>query len=49
MVLDAGKLVEFDTPHKLLKKESGFLRDLVNESEDREALIELAYKYATTG
>lgn len=47
MVLDAGKLVEFDTPHKLLKKENGFLRDLVNESEDREALIKLADKSAT--
>lgn len=47
MVLDAGKLVEFDTPQNLLKKENGFLRDLVNESEDKEVLIELARKSAT--
>lgn len=47
MVLDAGKLVEFDTPKNLLAKEKGFLRALVNESEDKEYLIELANKAAT--
>ena len=40
MVLDAGKLVEFDTPKKLLQ-EGGFLRRLVEESEDRDELLKL--------
>lgn len=38
MVLDAGKLVEFDTPKNLLKNEGGLLKSLVDESGDREAL-----------
>ena len=37
MVLDAGHLVEFDSPEKLLKQES-LLRALVDESVDKEAL-----------
>lgn len=44
MVLDAGKLVEFDTPRNLLGREKGFLRALVDESEDKEMLVELANK-----
>jgi ABC-type multidrug transport system fused ATPase/permease subunit len=42
MVLDAGKLVEFDSPKTLLTKEGGFLRALVDESADKEALHALA-------
>lgn len=42
MVLDAGKLVEFDTPKNLLKKEEGFLRALVDESADKAVLVKLA-------
>ncbi|KAG6899540.1 hypothetical protein C0993_009321 [Termitomyces sp. T159_Od127] len=38
MVLDAGNIVEFDAPHVLLQKNNGFLRTLVDESGDREAL-----------
>ncbi|KAG6834827.1 hypothetical protein H0H93_007119 [Arthromyces matolae] len=42
MVLDAGKIVEFDSPHLLLQKEGGVLRTLVNESEDCEELSAVA-------
>ncbi|KAH8108770.1 GM23954 [Phellopilus nigrolimitatus] len=42
MVLDAGKLVEFDSPKILLEKESGLLRALVDESDDRDVLLKLA-------
>ncbi|KAI5122638.1 hypothetical protein M0805_008723 [Coniferiporia weirii] len=42
MVLDAGQVVEFDSPKKLLEKEKGFLRALVDESDDREILHKLA-------
>ncbi|KAJ7630177.1 multidrug resistance-associated ABC transporter [Roridomyces roridus] len=36
MVLDAGHIVEFDSPKKLLKIEGGKLRAMVDESRDRE-------------
>ena len=42
MVLDAGKLVEFDTPAALLKKEGGFFKSLVDNSGDRSALYAMA-------
>ncbi|KAJ7495858.1 hypothetical protein B0H11DRAFT_2000914 [Mycena galericulata] len=42
MVLDAGRVVEFDTPKVLLKKKHGLLRALVDESGDREALYKMA-------
>ena len=42
MVLDAGRLVESDTPKNLLKNEKGFLRALVDESDDKDKLFELA-------
>ena len=42
MVLDAGRLVEFDTPKNLLKNETGLLRSLVNESDDKDVLLKLA-------
>ncbi|KAF8477848.1 hypothetical protein JB92DRAFT_2801159 [Gautieria morchelliformis] len=44
MVLDAGNMVEFDSPANLLKKTGGFLKSLVDESGDREALYQLAEK-----
>ncbi|KAF8904953.1 P-loop containing nucleoside triphosphate hydrolase protein [Mucidula mucida] len=42
MVLDAGNLVEFDSPAQLLKNEKGFLRALVDESNDKAALYAMA-------
>ena len=41
MVLDAGRLVEFDTPKALLQK-NGLLRALVDESGDKAALYAMA-------
>ncbi|KAJ7134490.1 P-loop containing nucleoside triphosphate hydrolase protein [Mycena epipterygia] len=38
MVLDAGRIVEFDTPLNLLKDNTGHLRALVEESSDRDVL-----------
>jgi hypothetical protein len=38
MVLDGGKLVEYDSPKNLLGQEGSFFRALVDESGDREAL-----------
>ncbi|KAJ7778321.1 hypothetical protein B0H16DRAFT_1711830 [Mycena metata] len=42
MVLDAGRIVEFDTPKELLKNKSGMLRALVDESGDKHALYKMA-------
>lgn len=42
MVLDAGRIVEFDKPSELLKNPEGKLRALVDESGDREHLFEMA-------
>ncbi|KAJ6578766.1 multidrug resistance-associated ABC transporter [Mycena vulgaris] len=42
MVLDAGCIVEFDTPRKLLEVEDGVFRALLDESEDRDALYAMA-------
>ncbi|KAF8528008.1 P-loop containing nucleoside triphosphate hydrolase protein [Hysterangium stoloniferum] len=42
IVLDAGNMVEFDTPSNLLKKDGGYLKSLVDESGDRAALYEMA-------
>lgn len=42
MVLDAGQIVEFDTPQNLLKKEGGKLKGLVDESGDKKALYAMA-------
>ncbi|KZV63837.1 P-loop containing nucleoside triphosphate hydrolase protein [Peniophora sp. CONT] len=41
MVLDAGRIVEFDSPKVLLKKNGGFFKSLVEESSDKEALYAL--------
>jgi ABC-type multidrug transport system fused ATPase/permease subunit len=42
MVLDAGRMVEFDRPSELLKKEKGMLRALVDESGDADRLVAMA-------
>lgn len=42
MVLDAGHIVEFDTPQTLLKDPHGKLRSLVDESADRDLLYAMA-------
>ncbi|KAL0950639.1 hypothetical protein HGRIS_007427 [Hohenbuehelia grisea] len=48
MVLDAGRIVEFDSPKELLKNKKGKLRALVDESGDREALIAMAESTKST-
>ncbi|KAF5377185.1 hypothetical protein D9615_006331 [Tricholomella constricta] len=42
MVLDAGRIVEFDSPTELLKLSHGRLRALVDESGDRDVLYDMA-------
>jgi len=42
MVLDAGRMVEFDTPSELLKNDKGMLRALVDESGDKNNLVAMA-------
>ncbi|KIP03407.1 hypothetical protein PHLGIDRAFT_242940 [Phlebiopsis gigantea 11061_1 CR5-6] len=42
MVLDAGRLVEYDAPKALLRKEGSLLRALVDESADKDALYAMA-------
>ncbi|KAF8157942.1 P-loop containing nucleoside triphosphate hydrolase protein [Crassisporium funariophilum] len=42
MVLDEGRIVEFDTPKILLQDERGMLRSLVDGSGDKAALYSLA-------
>jgi ABC-type multidrug transport system fused ATPase/permease subunit len=42
LVLDAGHLVEFDTPRNLLAKEGSVFKALVDRSGDKEKLIKLA-------
>ncbi|TCD61149.1 hypothetical protein EIP91_008843 [Steccherinum ochraceum] len=42
MVLDSGRIAEFDKPTELLKNEKGLLRRLVDESGDREKLVAMA-------
>ncbi|KAE9403967.1 P-loop containing nucleoside triphosphate hydrolase protein [Gymnopus androsaceus JB14] len=41
MVLDEGRIVEFDSPKSLLEKEGGMFRALVDESADRAQLYAL--------
>ena len=48
MVLDAGRIVEFDSPRELLKLEKGKLRSLVDESGDRDNLFAMAEGNATS-
>ncbi|KAF5389764.1 hypothetical protein D9757_005974 [Collybiopsis confluens] len=42
MVLDAGRLIEFGAPAEMLRDKNGKLRELVDESSDKEALLKLA-------
>ncbi|KIJ45712.1 hypothetical protein M422DRAFT_29796 [Sphaerobolus stellatus SS14] len=42
LVLDAGSLVEYDSPANLLKQKGGYLKSLVDESGDRETLYAMA-------
>jgi len=44
MVLDAGSIVEFDTPLALLSNKDGRLRALVDQSHDKDVLMEMAEK-----
>ncbi|EKM51055.1 uncharacterized protein PHACADRAFT_128771 [Phanerochaete carnosa HHB-10118-sp] len=43
MVIDAGRLVEFDTPRVLLEKEDGLLHALVEQSADKDLLYMAAH------
>jgi len=49
LVLDAGRLVEFDTPAALLAKASGAFKTLVDESGDKELLYAMANGSSGTG
>lgn len=42
IVLDAGRVVEFDAPKALLENQDGLFRSLVDESADKEALYAMA-------
>ncbi|KZV93631.1 hypothetical protein EXIGLDRAFT_835559 [Exidia glandulosa HHB12029] len=42
MVLDAGRLAEFDSPRALLQRPNGLLRSLVDESADKDELMTIA-------
>lgn len=42
MVLEAGKIIEFDSPAALLQKEGGVFKSLVDESGDRNMLYAMA-------
>lgn len=42
MVMDAGRIVEFDSPKTLLNLNGGFFRSLVDESGDKDALYAMA-------
>ncbi|OCH87049.1 hypothetical protein OBBRIDRAFT_796585 [Obba rivulosa] len=48
LVLDAGRVVEFDTPSELLKMGEGILRALVEESGDKETLYKMAQEASAT-
>ncbi|KAK7681700.1 hypothetical protein QCA50_015047 [Cerrena zonata] len=41
MVLDAGRIVEFDKPGELLKNQKSYFRALVDESGDRDTLVNM--------
>jgi ABC-type multidrug transport system fused ATPase/permease subunit len=38
LVLDTGKLVEFDSPRNLLASSSGVFKTMVDSSKDRDSL-----------
>ncbi|KAF8230002.1 P-loop containing nucleoside triphosphate hydrolase protein [Tricholoma matsutake] len=47
MVLDAGRIVEFDSPKELLRMEAGRLRALVDNSGNRDTLYAMAERKST--
>ncbi|KZO90151.1 P-loop containing nucleoside triphosphate hydrolase protein [Calocera viscosa TUFC12733] len=49
MVLDAGKLIEFDTPVALLDRKDSLFRSLVEESGDRDELKTIARQRVESG
>lgn len=42
VVLDAGKLVEYDSPKNLLAKKDGYFKSLVDQSGEKEELYRMA-------
>jgi hypothetical protein len=42
LVLDAGEVKEYDHPHLLLQKEDSIFRGMVEQSGEKEILVELA-------
>lgn len=46
ILLDAGNMVEFDSPANLLKKPDGYFKSLVDESGDRDVLYKIAEETA---
>jgi len=48
MVLDAGRMVEFDRPATLLENRDGLLYSLVNESSDKHTLISMTQAKASS-
>ncbi|KAH7099122.1 ATP-binding cassette transporter [Auriculariales sp. MPI-PUGE-AT-0066] len=48
MVIDAGRLIEFAAPIELLKNSTGIFRSLVDESVNRDELVEMAENHART-
>ncbi|KDQ18018.1 hypothetical protein BOTBODRAFT_155037 [Botryobasidium botryosum FD-172 SS1] len=44
LVLDAGKIVEFESPAVLLEAEGSYFKSLVDESGDKEAIYSMAAK-----
>ncbi|QRV86037.1 ABC transporter transmembrane region [Ceratobasidium sp. AG-Ba] len=46
MVLEAGKIIEFDSPAALLRKDKGAFKSLVDESGDKDALYAMAKQTA---
>ena len=47
MVLDAGHLLEYDSPKVLLQNENSFLRALVEESADKDDLYAMVKAKST--
>ncbi|KAF8885698.1 multidrug resistance-associated ABC transporter [Gymnopilus junonius] len=47
MVLDDGKIAEYDTPQALLQKKGGYFSSLVDESGDKKALYAMSERKAS--
>jgi len=41
MILDKGKLIEFDSPHVLIQDKNSLFRSLVEASEDSRELLRM--------